>query len=163
MKPPSRRCGAKTRGGWACRRAPSRGRERCKLHGGASRGPVTPEGIAAAQTSRLDHGAYARLTTFQRGLAVVNPEMFEAADASTKLDDEIRFARAKLATVVRSAVESGRDLTEATAAVLAEIRLLVQTKAAIHPGAEASGKFEITFRVEGQDPPADAEPDEEPS
>lgn len=38
------RCGAKTRHGSNCARFPAAGRARCRLHGGASTGPRTPEG-----------------------------------------------------------------------------------------------------------------------
>lgn len=38
------RCGAKTRHGSTCARCPAAGRTRCRLHGGASTGPRTPEG-----------------------------------------------------------------------------------------------------------------------
>lgn len=38
------RCGAKTRGGVPCQAPIVRGRNRCKLHGGLSTGPKTPEG-----------------------------------------------------------------------------------------------------------------------
>jgi hypothetical protein len=37
-------CGAKTRAGTLCRSRPVRGRDRCRMHGGASTGPRTPEG-----------------------------------------------------------------------------------------------------------------------
>ena len=36
------RCGARTRAGTSCRRAPVRGRNRCRLHGGLS--PGAPRG-----------------------------------------------------------------------------------------------------------------------
>ncbi|MBI5942884.1 MAG: hypothetical protein HY864_00830 [Chloroflexi bacterium] len=44
-------CGAKTRGGGTCKRAPMKGKTRCKLHGGAS-----PSGPASAS---FKHGRYA--------------------------------------------------------------------------------------------------------
>ena len=37
-------CGAMTRGRTPCKRAPVPGRGRCRLHGGLSTGPKTPEG-----------------------------------------------------------------------------------------------------------------------
>jgi hypothetical protein len=40
------RCGARTRRGTSCAAPRVRGRARCKLHGGASTGPRTPEGKA---------------------------------------------------------------------------------------------------------------------
>lgn len=38
------RCGAKTRGGWPCKRRDLNRGARCRLHGGMSTGPRTPEG-----------------------------------------------------------------------------------------------------------------------
>ena len=37
-------CGARTRAGHPCRMTPQPGSRRCRLHGGLSTGPVTPEG-----------------------------------------------------------------------------------------------------------------------
>jgi hypothetical protein len=54
------RCGAKTRSGTPCRGPAMRGKKRCKLHGGKSTGPRTPEGLARSKTSRLRHGFYSR-------------------------------------------------------------------------------------------------------
>lgn len=48
-------CGARLPDGEKCGRAPLDGKARCRLHGGASTGPKTPEGrrrIAAAQFAR---------------------------------------------------------------------------------------------------------------
>jgi hypothetical protein len=47
------RCGARLRSrhGW-CRKWPLPGRARCRNHGGASTGPVTPEGRAKAKAAR---------------------------------------------------------------------------------------------------------------
>ncbi|WP_429335953.1 HGGxSTG domain-containing protein [Paraburkholderia sp. 35.1] len=42
------RCGAKTRAGTPCKRVDLYGSGRCKLHGGLSTGPTTPEGKARA-------------------------------------------------------------------------------------------------------------------
>ena len=47
----SQSCGARTRRGTACQKPPLAGKTRCRLHGGLSTGPKTPEGkarIAAA-------------------------------------------------------------------------------------------------------------------
>jgi len=55
---PGQRCGAKTRRGTACRRPASKRNGRCRLHGGASTGPRTEEGlakIAAANTTTGQH------------------------------------------------------------------------------------------------------------
>ncbi|MDB3929681.1 hypothetical protein N9413_10870, partial [Paracoccaceae bacterium] len=48
---PLQGCGARTRRGTACQKPPLNGKTRCRLHGGLSTGPKTPEGkarIAAA-------------------------------------------------------------------------------------------------------------------
>jgi hypothetical protein len=52
------RCGARTRAGPACRQ-PSMANGRCRLHGGLSRGPVTPEGRERSRCVRLKHGGRA--------------------------------------------------------------------------------------------------------
>jgi len=51
------RCGAKTRRGTACQ-APAMRNGRCRMHGGASTGPRTPEGLARSRRSRWKHGLY---------------------------------------------------------------------------------------------------------
>jgi len=53
---PGRRCGAKTRAGGACQNPAIKGRRRCKLHGGRSTGPRTPEGKAWAAAAHTKHG-----------------------------------------------------------------------------------------------------------
>ena len=53
---PGRRCGAKTRAGGACQNPAIKGRSRCKLHGGRSTGPRTPEGKARAAAAHTKHG-----------------------------------------------------------------------------------------------------------
>jgi len=51
------RCGARTRCGSACRQ-PAMVNGRCRLHGGLSTGPRTPEGRARCARARLKHGGY---------------------------------------------------------------------------------------------------------
>jgi uncharacterized protein YjcR len=51
----SRRCGAKTRAGGACRSAAVRGKKRCRMHGGAP-GSGAPWGNQNA----LKHGLYTK-------------------------------------------------------------------------------------------------------
>ena len=53
---PGRRCGAKTRSGGTCQNPAIKGRSRCKLHGGRSTGPRTPEGKARAAAAHTKHG-----------------------------------------------------------------------------------------------------------
>ena len=57
MKAP--RCGAKTRKGAPCQ-APAMKNGRCRLHGGKSTGPKTPEGIEKIRQVHLKHGRYTK-------------------------------------------------------------------------------------------------------
>ena len=55
------RCGAQTRSGQKCRapamRNPKTGQStRCRMHGGASTGPQTPEGLERCRKARWKHG-----------------------------------------------------------------------------------------------------------
>ena len=49
-------CGARTRRGTACQKPPLNGKTRCRLHGGLSTGPKTPEGKARIAASHWKHG-----------------------------------------------------------------------------------------------------------
>lgn len=51
------RCGACTRAGEACQ-APAMVNGRCRMHGGASTGPRTAEGLARVVKARTRHGLY---------------------------------------------------------------------------------------------------------
>src|ERR1022692_1003755 len=51
------RCGAKTRKGKKCL-APAMCNGRCRMHGGASTGPRTPEGLARSRRANWKHGLY---------------------------------------------------------------------------------------------------------
>ena len=53
---PGRRCGAKTRAGGMCQNPATRGRTRCKLHGGKSAGPVTEQGRKRCAEAKTVHG-----------------------------------------------------------------------------------------------------------
>jgi len=62
------RCGAKTRKGTACH-SPAMPNGRCRMHGGASTGPRTPEGLARSRRSRWKHGLYSAEAMARRKLA----------------------------------------------------------------------------------------------
>ena len=49
------RCGARTRSGGACR-SPAMPNGRCRMHGGTSTGPRTPEGLERMRRARTRHG-----------------------------------------------------------------------------------------------------------
>jgi hypothetical protein len=59
------RCGAKTRKGTPCRSAAMRN-GRCRMHGGASTGPRTAEGIERIRAARTKHGRYSAATIAAR-------------------------------------------------------------------------------------------------
>jgi hypothetical protein len=52
------RCGAKTRRGTNCEAPAIKGGRRCRLHGGLSTGPRTPEGRERIRQARTIHGFY---------------------------------------------------------------------------------------------------------
>ena len=53
----SARCGARARTGMACQ-SPAMPNGRCRMHGGASTGPRTPEGLQRIVKARTVHGGY---------------------------------------------------------------------------------------------------------
>src|ERR1700674_3711553 len=59
------RCGAKTRRGSACQ-APAMKNGRCRLHGGTSTGPRTPEGLERCRMANWKHGAYSKEVMAER-------------------------------------------------------------------------------------------------
>ncbi len=60
------RCGARSRGGGSCR-GPAMANGRCRMHGGASTGPRTPEGLARSRRARYRHGfRSAEITAFRQ-------------------------------------------------------------------------------------------------
>ena len=60
------RCGARTRRQTACLCPAMQGKRRCRLHGGASTGPRTREGLERSRTARLVHGRYSRAARLER-------------------------------------------------------------------------------------------------
>src|SRR5579864_2815028 len=62
------RCGAKTRRSTACQ-APAMANGRCRMHGGASTGPRTAEGLARSRRARWKHGLYSAEARAQQKLA----------------------------------------------------------------------------------------------
>lgn len=63
-------CGARTRTGGACV-APGMRNGRCRMHGGASTGPRTPEGLARCAAAATKHG---RRNADARGQAALRGE-----------------------------------------------------------------------------------------
>ena len=84
---PGQRCGAKTRQGLPCKRPANKRNGRCRLHGGASTGPRTKEGLAKI--------AAANTTTGQHTKAMI-AERREAAKIAKGLRGRLRVAEQNL-------------------------------------------------------------------
>lgn len=97
----AKHCGAKTRAGGKCK-APAMANGRCRVHGGASTGPKTPD-VPTGNTRAVSHGFYSDAL-----LAEERP-LYERAEIGT-LDDEIRLAKVKLFRFVKLA--NSADLAE---------------------------------------------------
>ena len=63
---PLQSCGALTRRGTACQKPPLNGKTRCRLHGGLSTAPKSPEGKARIAAAQWKHGRRARAFTEAR-------------------------------------------------------------------------------------------------
>lgn len=97
------RCGAKTRSGEPCKRAPVKGKTRCKLHGGASTG--APIGSSNAAT----HGIYRQHLTDDEQAVYDEIRLGE-------VDHELRVARIQLARALAAqrAADGNAELDEIT-------------------------------------------------
>jgi hypothetical protein len=70
----SPRCGARTRAGAPCR-SPAMPNGRCRMHGGCSTGPRTPEGLQRIVKARTVHGAYgAQMRELRRLMRALDEE-----------------------------------------------------------------------------------------
>ena len=56
-------CGAKTRSGGKCRKAPIKGKTRCRLHGGNSTGAKNNKARPKSKTNAITHGIYSHVFT----------------------------------------------------------------------------------------------------
>ena len=88
-------CGAKTRSGGKCQKAPLKGKKRCKLHGGKSSGPK--DAARPDNTNAVKHGFYstALFDDDERSL-------YSQAEVGG-VDDEIKLAKVKLYRYVKAA------------------------------------------------------------
>ena len=59
------RCGARTRKGTPCR-GPAMANDRCRMHGGKSTGPRTPEGLERSRKANWKHGDYSAESILMR-------------------------------------------------------------------------------------------------
>jgi len=60
------RCGAHAKGSGKPCRAAAMANGRCRVHGGASTGPRTPEGLERSRRARWKHGRYSREAKAER-------------------------------------------------------------------------------------------------
>jgi hypothetical protein len=68
------RCGALTRAGTPCK-GPAMPNGRCRMHGGASTGPRTPEGLQRIVKARTVHGRYgAEMRELRRLMRMLDEE-----------------------------------------------------------------------------------------
>jgi hypothetical protein len=81
------RCGARTRSGCPCRSPAIHGKLRCRMHGGRSPGPRTPEGRIRVRDARTIHGRYGakaradnrfRITLFRVTRVNIGLELYKA-------------------------------------------------------------------------------------
>ena len=71
MQPDRPACRARTRAGGLCRAYPMPN-GRCRMHGGASTGPRTPEGLARLRAARTHTGLHsAEMVALRRALAAL--------------------------------------------------------------------------------------------
>ena len=84
---PGQRCGAKTRRGTACQRPANKQNGRCRLHGGASTGPRTKEGLAKIAAANLRHGEFTQAMIAKRK---------EDAKIAKRLRDRLRVVEQNL-------------------------------------------------------------------
>lgn len=147
-----RRCSAHNRAGARCGRWVSPGSSKCHLHGGASTGPRTALGRANTAAARIQHGGSTTLSTYQKALAIAAPELFEEAPGTVPLGDELRFARAKLMSLVKREHDERIDLSGPIFGAVDLIRRVSLAQNEVSPGGDAAGRFEITFNVVGEVP-----------
>ena len=75
-------CGARARAGHPCR-GPAMANGRCRMHGGPSTGPRTPEGLARLRAARTRTGLHtAEMVALRRALAALRREARRALKCS---------------------------------------------------------------------------------
>ncbi len=101
------RCGAQRRGKVEICKAPAMANGRCRLHGGKSTGPRTPEGLARSQRANLIHGEYSQGYKAElRAMKAAMGLILHPAKAMTMGIDEVNEHLASLKRVSQK-LESG--------------------------------------------------------
>jgi hypothetical protein len=137
MKNPDRPiCGAKNREGNPCRRSPLAGKQRCRLHGGA-----TPAGRSVgASNGNHKGGLYG---------AYLSPQEAAAWDALPlgDVDHEIRMCRVWLARALALEMATARP-TNADGTELAEVRHSVSDEAGISRTDVVNKRPDVAARID---------------
>ena len=153
------RCGARTREHQPCRAPAVRGKERCRMHGGRSTGPRTPEGRERSTRARWKHGRYsaerqrefqrrkAECAAFDAGAVAHGAWLFAAVKAL--LREEAKAARNARRRRKRRAE---RLLRVELAKRLARVREAQQRLAALKAARAASGAHHQRDRDKGHPP-----------
>ena len=93
------RCGAKRRGTETRCNGPAMANGRCRLHGGLSTGPRTPEGLERSKRGNWKHGEYSQeyrsdLKLFKKGLSLLlKPGQYENLSAEEISEYHQMFSR----------------------------------------------------------------------
>ncbi|MDE2097784.1 MAG: hypothetical protein KGL39_11085 [Patescibacteria group bacterium] len=136
-------CGAKTRSGSPCKRAPAKGAKRCKLHGGASTGPkpqpgsiyseyLTPEERAAWETLELG-----RIDNELRLMRIRLARILKAekeADGSPELDEVTQNDGGGVTVPVETRKSKVRDYQAMIDKTMARIESLERTRKMLDAG-----------------------------
>jgi hypothetical protein len=133
-------CGAKTRAGTPCKRAPVPGKKRCKLHGGAS--------LVGPDSGTYVHGRYAKV--FRGQLAA---KFADQVDADNPLDllPELAVQRTLLATYIEHIGNKKRPSVLALGNISALANDVVKTATAIIKSRNETAltAAEVTFILTG--------------
>ena len=122
-------CGAKTRGGGRCKKAPLTGKKRCRLHGGLSTGAKVPN----VKNNAFKHGFYSD------ALQPDEKKLWDRVEIGT-VDDEIKLMKIKLHRLVKlSGSEDVADLVDAA--------IEVTQKMDTHPKVGTFDKSEIKVKA----------------
>jgi len=158
------RCGARTRGGSPCRAPAIHGKRRCRMHGGRSTGPRTPEGRDRVRVARTVHGncgAEARALDRYR-LTVLRISRIDAAATFCQAHLPPAFAaclhqypqelRPPPRPIGGITAAEDRDLRHAAAASLAPWRAAIAGARAAQRAARATARGRSASRAESHAP-----------
>jgi len=93
---PGERCEAKTRKGTPCQRPAKLPVGRCRLHGGASTGPRTAEGLKRLADSKTKHGRYTKIEREKANLALRYLSLIKGKDDITQKSSHNLFKHTEL-------------------------------------------------------------------